>query len=129
MLRRSPRDCVRGRGLSRPSVVALLVCLWSALLGATGLAPAGAADGQITQFSIPTADSGPHCLTVGPDGNLWFAELFGDNIARMTLSGQITEFPVPTYNSYPAIITLGPDGNLWFTEWLKDKIGRITPSG
>ena len=28
----------------------------------------------ITEFPIPTAGSGPHGITAGPDGNLWFTE-------------------------------------------------------
>ena len=28
----------------------------------------------ITEFAIPTADSGPYGITAGPDGNLWFTE-------------------------------------------------------
>src|SRR5439155_11936064 len=109
MLRRSPWDGVRGRGLPRPSGVALLICLWSALLGATGLAPAGAADGQITQFSIPTAGSVPDGITAGPDGNLWFVERLGNKIARITPAGLITEYPIPTPSSGPLAITVGPD--------------------
>ena len=30
--------------------------------------------GVITEFSVPTANSGPSGITAGPDGNLWFTE-------------------------------------------------------
>jgi virginiamycin B lyase len=80
-------------------------------------------------FPVPTAGSGPNEITLGPDGNLWFTEYFGDKIGRVTPAGRITEFPVPTANSRPYGITSGPDGNLWFTEYGAATIGRITPSG
>src|SRR5438876_4943936 len=34
--------------------------------------------GVITEYTIPTANSGPQAITVGPDGALWFTELQGD---------------------------------------------------
>ena len=30
---------------------------------------------KITEFAIPTANSGPVNITAGPDGNLWFTEM------------------------------------------------------
>ena len=30
--------------------------------------------GAITEFPIPTGDSGPYGIVAGPDGNLWFVE-------------------------------------------------------
>jgi virginiamycin B lyase len=85
--------------------------------------------GTITEFATPAANSDPRGITVGPDGNLWFAETLGNNIARITTAGVITEFPVPTANSAPSGIAAGPDGNIWFTERGGNKIGRITTGG
>ncbi len=90
-------------------------------------APADAV--TINEFTISTYDSQPFFITRGPDGNLWFAEEFGDNIGRITTSGVITEFTIPTVGSFSRGITAGPDGNLWFTELAGTKIGRITTSG
>jgi virginiamycin B lyase len=55
--------------------------------------------GMITEFTIPTADSGPFGITAGPDGNLWFAEFVGNKIGRITTAGVITEFTIPTADS------------------------------
>ena len=79
----------------------------------------------ITEFPVPTADSGPEGITAGPDGNLWFTESW-NKIGRITPNGAVTEFPLPRA---PHGITAGPDGNLWFTEHIANQIGRITPSG
>lgn len=85
----------------------------------------------VAEFPIPTPSSGPHGITAGPDGNLWFTENFAGKIAKITTSGSITEFTLPIGFSLPEGITTGPDGNLWFTEEsdLANRIGRITPTG
>jgi len=90
--------------------------------------------GRITEFLVPTANSGPRGITAGPDGNLWFTELNASKIGRITPAGRITEFHliaicVFSVGCGPFGITAGPDGNLWFTEFDGNAIGRITPSG
>jgi hypothetical protein len=83
----------------------------------------------IVEFHLPTANSSPAGIAVGPDGNLWFTEYGGNKIGRITTTGTISEYELPTANSAPLGITAGSDGNLWFTEQGNDKIGRITPQG
>ena len=82
----------------------------------------------ITEFSIPTAESGPSGIVAGPDGNLWFTENQRNQIGRITPAGVITEFPIPTQGGSPRGIAVGSDGSLWFTE-SGNKIGRITTTG
>jgi streptogramin lyase len=71
-------------------------------------------------------------ITAGPDGNLWFTEIEGGKIGRITPRGTITEFPLrSTCGSYgcgPVGITAGPDGNLWFTEF-NGGVDNITTHG
>src|SRR5438445_293009 len=81
--------------------------------------------GVITEFSVPTADSGLADITSGPDGALWFLQDKVNKVGRITTSGAITEFPVPTVGGFPVGIAAGPDGNLWFTEYSANKIGRL----
>ena len=80
-------------------------------------------------FPLPESTSGPSGMALGPDGSLWFTELAGNRIGRITPEGHITEFPLPTSNSQPFGITAGPDDTLWFTETGGNRIGRITPEG
>ncbi len=66
-----------------------LAALLTALIACVGLlslstAPAWAAAGIITEFSIPPAESDPVGITAGPDGNVWFTENRGDKIGRIT---------------------------------------------
>src|SRR5271170_1273471 len=80
----------------------------------------------ITEYAVPTANSGPSGITVGPDGALWFTEGTGSKIGRVTTLGAITEYPI-TGNDFPVGITAGPDGALWFTNF--GGIGQITTTG
>ena len=74
--------------------------------------------------------AGPNGITAGPDGNLWFTELWGNRIGRITPQGVVTEFSAGiSAKSGLGGITAGPDGNLWFTEYDGNRIGRITPTG
>ena len=84
---------------------------------------------KLTIYKIPSPASNPFGLTVGPDGEIWFADRGANKIGRVTTAGQFTEYSVPTSNSAPDGITTGPDGNLWFTENKSGKVARITPSG
>jgi streptogramin lyase len=85
----------------------------------------------VTEFSSGiTAGAAIQSITVGPDGNLWFAENSGNRIGRITLGGAITEFSIGISASAGLVdITTGPDGNLWFTEQAGNRVGKITTAG
>jgi streptogramin lyase len=88
----------------------------------------------MVEFPIPTAHAGAQFITAGPDGNLWFNEVQGNKLGRVTPSGCIAELRIdPSAPSgsptYAADVTAGPDGNLWLTQSGLDKIGRIDPTG
>ena len=97
------------------------------LLFIAGEAYPQSANPIINEYVIPTANSQPLEITLGPDGALWFTEYAGNKIGRITTAGVISEYPVPTPSSQPVGITAGPDGALWFTESAANKIGRIDP--
>src|SRR5260370_37951262 len=107
----------------RHLLLAAMVLLGAAVGGAK---QAGAY--SFTQFQIPTAFPRACCITMGPDGALWFVETgFSTNkIGRITIAGAFSEFQIPTAGSLPRVITTGADGALWFTEAGAGKIGRIT---
>jgi streptogramin lyase len=90
----------------------------------------GGNDTFITEFTAGlSAATQPSGIAAGPDGNLWFTEVFGDRIGRITPHGVVTEFSAGmTPFSFAGAITPGPDGNLWFTE-NAGRIGRVTPAG
>jgi virginiamycin B lyase len=41
--------------------------------------------GLITEFPVPSDGSGPHSITTGPDGALWFTEYYGNRVGRLAL--------------------------------------------
>jgi virginiamycin B lyase len=41
--------------------------------------------GLVTEFTVPSDGSGPHSITIGPDGALWFTEYYGSRIGRLVL--------------------------------------------
>ena len=84
------------------------------------------------EFTIPTADSKPRGISVGPcgDGNLWFTEQNG-RIGRIDTAGNIAEVA----NTGPASslrgITPGPGGdcNLYIADLGQDCIVQMTTTG
>jgi streptogramin lyase len=52
---------------------------------------APAAGPSISHFPLLTQGAGPHAITSGPDGALWFTEDLAGKIGRITTSGAITE--------------------------------------
>jgi uncharacterized protein (TIGR03437 family) len=87
------------------------------------------ATGAVTnEYVVPTPTASLAGIAAGPDGNLWFTELDGKKIGRITTAGAITEFPVPA-GGCPEGITNGPDGAVWFADYCNGAIGRITTTG
>jgi streptogramin lyase len=118
---RGNKGLVVGRGLLTAAALLTLVTLLGGSTGANAQA--------MSSTAIPTQNSQPFWITVGPDGALWFTEFHGNNIGRLTTSGAISEFAVPTFRSGPSGIVAGSDGNLWFVEQNASNVGRITTSG
>ena len=88
-----------------------------------------AAQARVQAFPIPTPDSQPISIILGPDGNLWFTEQNASNVARVTPDGVITEFRTPTF-SFPLGYYGGPGRATCGSrkEWL-ERLDFITLSG
>ena len=98
-------------------------------LGVTGQVTGIAFAPLVTASSSEATSAGhPRGITGGPDGNVWFTEISGNKIGRITPAGVITEFPTPSASG-PDGITTGPDGNLWYAGFNGNKIGRVTTAG
>ena len=75
-------------------------------------------------------ESQPLAITRGPDGNLWFADVWSA-YGRVTPDGEITRFTLPE-SCYPSGITFGPDGNIWLavgTPQPQSFIAKVTTDG
>jgi len=98
-------------------------------------------DMVITEYELPSApyapSRGPYGIATGPDGALWFTELYVNKIGRITTTGVFTEYALPSIHPIPGnpyerpgepyLIVAGPDGAMWFTDGIA--IGRITTAG
>jgi virginiamycin B lyase len=94
--------------------------------GVIGVATTG---GKLTVHKVPSKDIvGSNGLAVGPDGNVWFAEM--GHIAKITPGGAVSEYAYPSgeSNNTSSTPVTGPDGNVWFTEYFKLKVAKIVPS-
>jgi streptogramin lyase len=87
--------------------------------------------GTITEYAVPTTDSGPFGIVAAPDGALWFSEQKASKIARVTTAGKFSEYATPTSGASPAILTVTSDPNfpLWFTESAAGNLALLTLSG
>jgi len=85
--------------------------------------------GVVTEFPVPTANSGLAGIAKGSDGSIWFTERVANKIGRITTAGVVTEFTVPTAGSMPSGIAAGADRALWFTESATGRVVRITTGG
>ena len=81
----------------------------------------------VTQYLIPTNNSGPGPIAAGPNGNYWFFEKNADQFGVINpTTGHIIEIPLlSTSNPLVQGITAGPNGTVWFTESALNQIGAI----
>ncbi|HEV3254588.1 MAG TPA: hypothetical protein VG033_09285 [Candidatus Acidoferrales bacterium] len=106
-----------------PKRIAILNLVVILLLG---LAPLAFGD---TGYPVPPGrQAEPNLMVVGPDHNIWFTELTGEKIGRLTTSGTLTEFKIAGAQALIGIAS-GPDGNIWFTDQYTGKVGHINTSG
>ncbi len=67
-----------------------------------GLDPA---TGSVKTIKLSGTDVFPYALTAGPDGALWFTELFASKLGRVDTAGNLVEYSLPNGNrSVPAEI-------------------------
>jgi streptogramin lyase len=84
----------------------------------------------LTEFPLLTEGALPWDINPGPDGNLWFTELAGRHIGKITPQGVITEYPVDGEYGIASIARSRRDDNrLWFTENDSGLVGSITTNG
>lgn len=100
--------------------------LWFTEMSANLVGKINTSTGQVTEYSAPTNNAGPNGITLGADGNMWFAEYTAGKIGVIASAGTITEY---TVGGNPTDLALGSDGNVWFTSYNTNQVGKITTSG
>ena len=65
-------------------------------------------------------------ISVGPYQNLWFTELLGNHIGRITVDGEMSRYEIPFENSRPIVTFRGPKDSIWYTEENGNAYGTIS---
>lgn len=92
-----------------------------------------ALSGMITEYSLDNET--PGTITAGPDGSMWFSDIFFSQIGHITNDGKISYSPLPAQSAPsdnrpdPYGLATGSDGSVWYTEYNYPKIGRISSNG
>jgi virginiamycin B lyase len=84
-------------------------------------------DVTFTTYTSSSMDC-PGATALGSDGAIWFTNLLGNTIGRISSTGTVTDYS-NTYVDNPDAITAGPDSALWFTNENGGYIRRITTKG
>jgi virginiamycin B lyase len=70
---------------------------------------------NFTQYKL-SPDSFPLQIIRGPDGAVWFSELYGHRIGRIQPDNElITEYPTPNKDAAPSGIAFDLNGTLWIS--------------
>ncbi len=86
------------------------------------------AKGKVEAWAAPKG-RGPYGITTTPSGEVWYASLAGDHIARIdTATGAATVVDPPKPGSGPRRIWSDSKGVLWVSLWRTGGIGRYDPA-
>ena len=110
-----------------------LLSAWSAIaILMLGLSPvAHGATATIYENSVGGTNKGPFGITLGADGNIWYANSNANSIGVMNSTGTVlnTYTTGLTAGGLPTAITYAQNnGNFWATIQNTNKIAKITPT-
>jgi len=85
------------------------------------------ATGKVEAWKAPKG-VGPYGITTTPNGEVWYASLAGDHIAKIdTVSGDALMVPPPKAGVGPRRIWSDSKGLLWVSFWNTGEVGRYDP--
>lgn len=85
------------------------------------------ASGKVDAWKAPKG-AGPYGITTTPNGEVWYASLAGDHIAKIdTVSGDALMVQPPKQGVGPRRIWSDSKGLLWVSFWHSGEIGRYDP--
>jgi virginiamycin B lyase len=87
------------------------------------------ATGKVDAWKAPKG-VGPYGITTTPKGDVWYASLAGDHIAKIdTVSGDAVMVSPPKQGVNPRRIWSDSKGILWVSFWTTGEVGRYDPNG
>jgi virginiamycin B lyase len=104
--------------------------LWYAGQFANVIGRINAKTGEIKQYKMKTAYSGPHALIADKSGKIWFTANFAGYIGKLDPeTGDITEYHMPNPKARdPHTLIMDQHGTIWFTVQGGNFVGRLMPS-
>jgi virginiamycin B lyase len=104
--------------------------LWYTAQKANRLGRLDPATGKLTEYKLPTPDSGPHGLVADRDGNIWYTGSYAGLVGKLDAkTGRVTEYRMPDRRAGdPHTPVLDQSGILWFTIQGANMVGRLDPS-
>ena len=86
------------------------------------------ATGKVEAWKAPKG-VGPYGITTTPNGDVWYASLAGDHIAKIDpVSGDAAMVPPPRSGVNPRRIWSDSKGLLWASFWTTGEVGRYDPN-
>lgn len=86
------------------------------------------ANGKVEAWKAPKG-VGPYGITTTPNGDVWYASLAGDHIAKIDLvSGDAVMVAPPRPGVNPRRIWSDSKGMLWASFWTTGEVGRYDPN-
>jgi virginiamycin B lyase len=86
------------------------------------------ANGKVDAWKAPKG-VGPYGITTTPKGDVWYASLAGDHIAKIdTVSGDATMVPPPKPGVNPRRVWSDSKGMIWASFWTTGEVGRYDPN-
>jgi len=86
------------------------------------------ATGQMQVFDAPRG-RGPYGITTTPEGEVYYASLAGNHVARIdTATGTATPIDPPTAGQGSRRVWSDSQGNIWVSEWNAGQLGRYDPA-
>jgi virginiamycin B lyase len=86
-----------------------------------------ALDGQVELLPLPAGDYLPTAVTAGADGAVWFVDMAGRRVVRMTATGSVTASPAIDDLDFAGATQMAAssDGAVWFAVPAGNRLGRI----
>jgi virginiamycin B lyase len=85
-------------------------------------------EGEVEVFDAPRG-RGPYGITATPEGEVYYASLAGDHIARIDrTSGKATVIEPPTPDQGARRVWSDSAGDIWVSEWNAGQVSRYTPA-
>ncbi len=82
--------------------------------------------GKITEWDIPTVNSGPYEVAVDPRGIVWISEFAANKLGRFDpTTEEFTEYVLPGRNSQVRKMTVDPKGDIWLADYNNSAITRV----